>query len=85
MGNVEKSCLHLRDFSKRPWESALYADFPGSGIFHQAGSKSLIQSPHSSAEGILTDLFHSVLRYRAGHMAPFHNAYNAARIEAQAF
>jgi hypothetical protein len=28
-------CL-LRDFSKRRWESAPFADFHGRGIFHQA-------------------------------------------------
>ena len=42
VGNVGKSRRFLRDFSKRRWESALFADFHGRGIFHQALSQSSI-------------------------------------------
>jgi len=31
-----------REFSKRRWESALFADFQGRGIFHQAIRQSSI-------------------------------------------
>ncbi len=32
----ESLAAFWRDFSKRRWESALFADFHGRGIFHQA-------------------------------------------------
>jgi hypothetical protein len=49
MGNVEKLCRLLRDYSKRQWKSPLFADSHGRGIFHQAMSVSLIRYSSSSA------------------------------------
>ena len=69
MGNVGKSCPLLRDFSKRWWKSALFTDFHGRGIFHQAISESLIQYSFSTAYGIPSNLSHSVLCCQNGALS----------------
>ncbi len=74
-----KSRCLLRDFSKRRWESAFFADFHGRCIFHQALSQCSIPPASERASGVLSAPPSWVV-LACAQMAPFHNAYCAVLV-----
>ncbi len=52
----ESRAAFWREFSKRRWESALFADFHGRGIFHQAFNQTTDTTDLSNASGLLIRL-----------------------------